>query len=193
MSYRLIDITCTRHVRSILETRMWPDCHTCTECLHREDEATIFPHVDGIHELAVHEAGHAVAYSAHGIIVDHISIIRNERFAAYTNTQAHDQGSIGGLVGLLAGFAAVRVWLDRAGLLDDAALIDLAMTSRTDTLVAADVAHAVDVATAWEMADLLAKDRWDAIDRVAEALLDRHRLDGADVTRLAGIGCVVAR
>lgn len=123
MTLRLIDLMCDRHRTLILDTRMWPfgrDEHGCMLCDTGEHH-DVFPGIDVATEMAIHEAGHAIAYLHDGIHVTEASGTGNGRFAAYTNTEGHDQGTLPGLTGLWAGPAAVRVWLNGQGMLDAAA------------------------------------------------------------------------
>lgn len=195
MTVRLIDLMCTLHRDYTLRTRMWPfgtDMTNCARCDLRE-AADVFPGVDVLKEAAVHEAGHAIAYLTDGLHVEEVNLAGNERFAAYTNVEEHPRGSLVGLTGLWAGPAAVRAWLERAHLLDDATEIDIAMSSRTDTALIASAAETGLVDEALERADRLAGSRMWAINRVAESLTVHHRLTGAQIAELAGMTCGATR
>jgi hypothetical protein len=183
---RLIDLLCDRHRQLVLDARTWAtsDCFHCAKA--DSSEVAIFPGVDSREEMAVHEAGHAYAYLRVGIQVECVDLGGNERFAAYTNAFGHDQSGLAGLTGLWAGPAATRVWLDRLGLLDDAASVDIAMSSRTDTRVVIEKArdHGL-IAEACDLADRLMDRHFAAIERVADALLVRGRLSGEEIAALA--------
>lgn len=195
MMTRLIDLMCDQHRDQVLSSRMWPvgwrlaDCRDCTD---DQGEADIFPAVSAVMEMAVHEAGHAVAYLLNDIPVLCIDLGGNDRFAAYTNTVGHDQSAPGALSALWAGPAAVRAWLDRQGLLDAAAEVDVAQSSRSDTATVVEAAaNASERLAARDRADRLVLEHLDAILRVAERLVWMGRLTGAEVGAIADLDCGV--
>jgi hypothetical protein len=107
---RLIDVICDRHRRQILDTRMWPAEWThvayCPNC-DATQNASILPGVDETREMAVHEAGHTIAYLRHRITVDEVSIDAGYGFAAYTSVAAHDLSSHSSAYGAV-GWACVH-------------------------------------------------------------------------------------
>ena len=193
MTLRLIDLLCDRHRQAVLDTCMWPadfKLADCPQCSDDNGEADIFPGVDARHEMAVHEAGHAYAYLRFGIQLECVDLGGNDRFAAYTNAYGHDQSGLAGLTGLWAGPVAVRAWLDRLGLLDDAAQVDVAMSARTDTRVIVEVAREQRlVIEARELAEQLAGRHLPSIERIADALLVHGRLSGDEIAALAELTC----
>lgn len=62
------DVVCDRHRAVIVASRMWPDDYQfCPDCRRLataapHGEIPLLPHLDTSRCVAVHEAGHAVAY-----------------------------------------------------------------------------------------------------------------------------------
>lgn len=207
---RLIDLMCHRHQHLLITGRFWPadyipgnhqpgnnSCHDCGIIGATRPYGPIHADTPGVNpteEAAIHEAGHAVAYLTHNIHVDYASLAPGDAEGSRAhlsvllgdslNTTAHR-------IGLWAGQSATLLWLDRQGLLDDAARIDVAWNAGLDSRDLWDCGVEAGVHDpARDDADRLVADRWDAIERVADMLLARGRLSGDEIAELAGFaGC----
>lgn len=188
---RLIDLMCARHRDQVLETMLWAgdtaDCYSCTN----RSAVALLPHLDQQRCIAVHEAGHAVAY-----------LIVGERvIGAYLHPDG--RGGVNFVArqpqpaAVWAGPSALRHMLALSGPVSDTDLVDVAATggvgANSDAVqLRAMAGQGIDITAARDAADTLVADHWDAIDRVAGALLDRGRLAGAEVAAVAGldVGCL---
>lgn len=200
MSLRLIDLMCERHRALILDARTWPADNPpggicalrfpCPDC--GSGEPDLLPGLSLRRETVVHEAGHAVAYLAQGATVRHAQVALHDPhgYVEFAMPMEWKQGHRH-VTAVLAGQAASRHWLDGMGMLDDAALVEVVYSSQADTASLGEAGIQADsIATALVAADALVTEHWPAIERVADALLARGRLDGAEIAALAGVGCV---
>lgn len=188
---RLIDLVCDRHREQILATRVWPAGHVlggpdgCASCAALfPPGATRFaalPDLDNRTVLAVHEAGHAVIHTALGTAVD-FAEVGGERGTVKTMKIGHRVEAV------LAGAAAVQMLADRNGLTAQADLLDVTWTAQHDFQDLLD--HSVSVSSIGIFLDDAAcfvEAHWTAIERVADGLLRRGRLDGDEIAGLAGL------
>lgn len=207
---RLIDLMCERHRRLVLDTRLWPagyipgnhrpgnnscdDCAVVGALMPSGRMGPNLPGVDIVEEASVHEAGHAVAYLAHGVLVEFAALEPGDAPGSTGHVSLDLPGrwysTTPHLIGLWAGQAASLWWLESMRGLDDAAKIDLVATSVSDTAMLFEHApRHQDIAVARGRADDLVRRHWSSIERVADALLARGRLTGDEIAVLAGMTC----
>lgn len=182
MTDRLIDLLCPAHRAETLGTRCWPAAFPfCDDCATVNPVPPPLPGIDPAREMAIHEAGHAVLFLDLGIHVIEVSAGAGHGYAAFTNTVDYDQSNLPGLIGRWAGQAATMHWLRETGQLDDAATVDLAAVSRSDTAAILTHGHTDLIFEARGIADRMSARRWPAIEAVAELLIARGSLTAAEV------------
>lgn len=186
---RLIDAMCWVHRAMVLGSGMWPAGNAvaeCPACSYASADLVFLPGVDGRQEIAIHEAGHAVTALRDGLHVQHATIASNGLLAGHTNVTVLQPGSLDVLTYLWAGSAAVRVWLSRLGILDDAAQIDVAQGARTDAmLICSATADGSLIEEARKRAEWIADRHFARIERVAEALLAAELMTGEEIDAAA--------
>lgn len=188
---RLIDLMCDRHRDQVLDTRLWvEETADCLRCSTSTAEVALLPHLDAQLCIAAHEAGHAVAYLVLGQQVTGAEVTSDGRGTVSFITSSPQPA------GVWAGPAALLHMLETGGSVTDADRIDVIATANVGansdaTQLTAMAADGVDIWAARDVADVLVAKHWPAVTRVAEALLDRGRLSGADVAQLADldVGC----
>jgi hypothetical protein len=190
---RLIDYLCDRHQQHILDTHTWPDDWRfgayCTNC-GSASQVLQLPHLDPNQQLAIHEAGHAVAHLTVGTRLLYASLNADDFNGEVAGGVRFEDGPYDA-VALMAGAAAVSHWARMFGPLSDADWVDVVFGASHDFRDAYNegltVAEAAGVGL---RANILVSGRWDAIERVADMLLVRGRLSGAEIADLAGMaGC----
>lgn len=204
---RLIDLMCDHHRNLIITGRLWPvgyspgnhrpgnnSCNDCGIIGAAQPSGPIRARTPGVRQAedsAIHEAGHAIAYLAHGAVVDYAALEPGDE----NGSLAHISVGIGDAyhtavhrIGLWAGQAASLRWLDARGLLDDAARIDVVWNAGLDSRDLWDCGVTPGVHDpARDDADQLIAEHWSAIERVAEKLLAHGQLTGDEIVDLAGL------
>jgi hypothetical protein len=184
---RAADYICPRHGAVIVERRLWPDDYdTCPDCLALAGRAprdiVLLPQLTPAQLLALHEAGHAIAYIHLGVGIHSASLQRSP----------HVRETVGGHVrlargtddlhpiGLWAGTAAVRrMLLQHAEAPTFADLVDIGCNGRNDSAMLRRTGLAdAELLAARDEADALIAGSWDAVTRVARALLATGYLSG---------------
>jgi hypothetical protein len=181
---RLIDFVCGQHQRQILDTRLWAaETFDCRDCRTAGCRVLLLPHLDTRRCIAVHEAGHAVAYLTLGQRVTRVELTPDDRGAVDFLADGPQPAAA------WAGMAAIGHLLHLTGPVTSADLIDVAGTggvgdsSDAEQLYAM-AAKGVDITVARAAADALVVARWAAISRVADALLKQGRLTGDEIAGL---------
>ncbi len=203
---RLIDLMCDRHRDLILITRIWPEgyiagnhnpgnnsCYDCGEVGRRQPtgKASLFPNLDDDETAAIHEAGHVVVVAAAGFTPLSAALESSNREGSTAHFTASVPADMLSSVERFAithgGVSGLWHWLRREGAADAANLIDAVNSGCLDF-------RDLD-GTAWQgdarpqvLADRLVAENWPAVERVADALLSRGRLDGAEIAAIARIG-----
>jgi hypothetical protein len=202
---RLIDLMCDWHRQFILDVRLWPvgykpggntNCGNCLEVTRLLPPAAVrpFPEFGREANEAIHESGHVVVALAHGFVVDYLALEPSGRSGSTAHwagrtTERATLNSAEFAEVTLAGEAAGRYWLTREGEASAANLIDAAFGGLLDVEDLEAMDWGGSAAVALKRADISVTEHWAAIERVAEALMDRRRLDGTEVAELAGLAC----
>ena len=204
VTLRLINAMCDKHRDRILSTQIWTpgfnigdrtDCRACAEVsdsLPRQMVYAVVPGTDGYEVGAFHEAGHVVVHLLHGVESLEVEMDDDRGKGGGRVSFTAQQGWLGGtdyLAGTWAGFAASIHLIERSGLLDDAAVVDMARRAGSDMEQA--LGYEPDLrrhCEARERATVLVDEHWSSVERVADALLARGRLTGAEIAELAGCG-----
>lgn len=197
---RILDLMCDWHRTLISSTRLWPvgyipgnhdpegnnSCHRCAEVGRRQPSGRwqILSDLDPRWAAAVHEAGHVVAYLHLGIPVADASLTPSDGNEAWStahvtmNYRPGQAGTVDDVVGLWAGQSASLRWLAILGADSPANWYDAIVSSADDCqkIANADLRRD-DRMSARDRADELVASHWDAIERVAAALLHRTTLD----------------
>lgn len=201
---RIVDLMCDWHRTLISRTRLWPigyipgnhdrdgnnSCHQCAEVGRRQPSGRwqVLPDLDPRQAAAIHEAGHVVAYLHLGICVAGASLTPsdgNEEWSTAHVTMDYrpgQAGTIDDVVGLWAGQSASLCWLAILGDDGPANWYDAIVSSENDCqkIANADLRSDNRMA-ARDRADELVARHWDAVERVAAALLDRTTLNAAEL------------
>ncbi|GAA0432568.1 hypothetical protein Aca07nite_19750 [Actinoplanes capillaceus] len=186
---RLIDILCDRHRNHIVDTQTWPTdwLHgpICADCA-LATAMPLLPHLDLREQLAIHEAGHAVAHLTIGTNI-HYATVKPDDIPGAAGGVIFDVPEQGyDPVALLAGGAAVGRWAATAHPITEADIVDVVFGARSDFQGAySEHLSARDVAAILHRADGLTAERWPEVQRVAEGLLANERLSGAEILALA--------
>lgn len=180
MTARLADAMCRYHRRWTVENRMWRDSMICAEGCETVTGVILLPHLNLGEQLAIHEAGHAVAFLALGEgVLEAVADLDNLPGSVRTVSTTCDAR------GVLAGAAAVTRWAQPDC---DEDFVDIANGAQHDFRNMWNAGVSIETATqVLRQADDIVAALWPAIERVAEVLLTRGRLTGDEIADLAGI------
>jgi hypothetical protein len=192
---RAADVVCDHHKTVIVATRLWPaDYQVCPDCRLLSNALPaggilLLPHLDTSRCVAVHEAGHAVTYTLLGVKVHYASMRPGDgvsyQVGGHVSLDLAPDEYVP--VGLWGGTAAVRRLMLNAGTPTIEDLIDLGNNGYGDTIMLRKSGVSdVELRAARDRADEMAEHYWEAISRVADALLARGRLTGAEIVELVG-------
>lgn len=209
---RLIDHLCDRHTAAAL-TR-WPvagdlgtlldQCSACSDIagrLHPTGSYSIrcLPTLDNRtyeHSDAIHEAAHAVLGLAAGMPLEY-AMVEPRTDAIQVGARSHVRWGeyrtelTEWAAMVWAGQQAQRRWFTARGLDDDANMIDVSNQGAHDVKLILDAAaqHGVAEDIGWDLCGERLDEHWPSIERVADSLVARGRLSGAELADLVAVPC----
>lgn len=206
----LSDALCARHRQIAIEAR-WPVpgdfdvlLQSCAAC--RDHVRGMFPGSDSYdlavapnlpvlaahHEVAIHEAAHAVVAVLTGHYLHSLRMEENlggrgtSAPAGWITSTAAGVDLPGRLAMLWAGQVASRRWLVETGYDSPAARIDVAYGGWSDTTDAFKITmtHRLPADAGWDLAEHLVAENWTAISEIAEVVMERRDTPGATIRDL---------